>query len=274
MAKAKQERADKAPSENLAADALEALEAVRDIRAMFLEARKGLQEGTAIPAPRLPKREGEEHGVPADEVWPLWRWVGDIDRRLQTLGRRAAECGAEVPRDWYEGGGYSHRANGLSRRLPRDWRYMRQDEAAKLIPPVLDDFLAEAGDAIRKAEGRVVSVNQPMRTASGDEMGSERLRAGGSDTGGTSPTKTADRRAMGAPRFRNADMDRQIAKLWFDKRGKAGLNRYEELIPHLADSQRAYIQSLPGRMVVTGFEIGLCIKNARRAGERNAGRKK
>ena len=83
------------------------------------------------------------------------------------------------------------------------------------------------------------------------------------------PTRTSA--AQGRPRHRDPEKDRQIAELWVGKRGKVGLNRYEELIPHLNKNQQAYIVSLPGRHQVTGGEIELCIKSHRRWHRRNPG---
>ncbi len=150
MTQAERAQTGKGPAEDLASEALKAL---RDIRHMLRASRKGLQDRTAVPRPRLPQRKDEI--VSNDEAWPLWHWVGNMDRQLQALGRGAAECGADVPRDWYEGRGCYHGADGLSRRLVPRWRFMAQGKAIELILPVIEDLLVKAGEAIRKAEERV-----------------------------------------------------------------------------------------------------------------------
>ncbi len=195
--------------------------------------------------PRCIQCKREEDGFElARELGESYR---DLSRQVGDARRRLLATGLNVPNDWLTVRCTGRLAQTL-RRVPGQWIV----RGAGVDTKVLDRVRSEMDASMLRLEAG--SLHLPVR---------------GPADGGAHTARTRGRSGMGAPRFRSAEMDRQIAGLWFGWSSKAGLKRYEDLIPRLSAQQRAYIRNLPGRLGVTGFEIELCIKNWRRSKHRN-----
>lgn len=196
-------------------------------------------------------REVDDRTVLIDQ-W--WRHAGDVV--LEEARRVGLDCSAIA------------RSGELCYRILAEHPELCEYES--FWPDIVEDLKEQMKSDNRKviddAEAILVNLEAQVRLETRSDIEPTVGQTAGGDK--DAPPRKANRR--GAPRVRKPKMDREIAELWFEKSGKGGLNRYEKLIPELSKNQQAYIESLPGRQYVTGHEIELCIKNDKRAQDRNA----